>query len=163
MTRTRSEYRLDDLETLPVDGVATTGAISVRLPGAADRDELAALLLAAYRGTVDDEGEDLADAIEAIEHYDSILLPGPSVVVTDCAQIVAMSFVVVVDDVHYIDPVVVAPTHQRRHVGRDSVVTSLRALAADGVTSVGATITDGNVASERLFAALGFRRVGSWG
>jgi len=32
-----------------------------------------------------------------------------------------------------------------------------------GVGEIGAVITDGNTASERLFMALGFVRVGPWG
>jgi L-amino acid N-acyltransferase YncA len=43
------------------------------------------------------------------------------------------------------------------------VLTSLRRLHRDGVDEVGAVITDGNLASERLFARLGFSRVGPWG
>jgi L-amino acid N-acyltransferase YncA len=35
-------------------------------------------------------------------------------------------------------------------------------LAASGIRVVGATITDGNVPSERLFTRLGFQRVGAW-
>lgn len=158
MTRTRSEYRLDRFDALPAGQ-----PLDVRQPVGADRDELAALLLDAYRGTIDDEGEDLADAAEAIDQYLKIIRREHSVVVLDDVEIVAMSFVVVVDDVHYIDPVAVAPSHQHRRIGRDAVVTCLRSLAVDGAACVGATITDGNVASERLFGSLGYRRVGQWG
>jgi hypothetical protein len=38
----------------------------------------------------------------------------------------------------------------------------LASLAAIGISEVGATITDGNVASERLFTGLGFDRRGAW-
>ena len=73
-----------------------------------------------------------------------------------------MSFVVVVDGRHYIDPVAVHPDAKRAGVGRAAVATSLGSLIAAGVTEVGATITDGNEPSERLFDSLGFERVGSW-
>jgi L-amino acid N-acyltransferase YncA len=36
-------------------------------------------------------------------------------------------------------------------------------LGEAGVREVGAVITDGNTASERLFQDLGFVRIGSWG
>lgn len=87
----------------------------------ADRDALAALLLDAYRGTIDDEGR------------------------------------------HYIDPVATAASRKGRGIGAWAVATSIRLLQRDGVGGVGAVITDGNVASERLFARLGFTRVGPWG
>ena len=76
---------------------------------------------------------------------------------------VAFSFVVVVNEVHYIDPVVVAPVRKQRGVARATVQLCLASLAAAGIAEVGATITDGNIASERLFAGLGFGRCGEWG
>jgi L-amino acid N-acyltransferase YncA len=39
---------------------------------------------------------------------------------------------------------------------------TLATLAESGVTEVGATITDGNEPSQRLFTSLGFERVGAW-
>ena len=74
----------------------------------------------------------------------------------------AFAFVVVVNDVHYIDPVVVASTRKRLGIGDALVRRCLGSLADAGVCEVGATITDGNVASERLFIGLGFDRHGSW-
>ena len=38
----------------------------------------------------------------------------------------------------------------------------LGSLGDAGISEVGATITDGNVASERLFIGLGFHRQGPW-
>jgi ribosomal protein S18 acetylase RimI-like enzyme len=156
--RTRSEYRLRELTSLSGDGVSDAAPVSEM-----QRDEMAALLLRAYRGTIDDEGEDLDDARDAIDHYLGIILRDHSIVVPRGGELIAMCFVVVVGDIHYIDPVVVDPAHKRGGLGRACVVTSLRAMAADGITEVGATITDGNTASERLFAGLGFQRRGAWG
>ena len=61
-----------------------------------------------------------------------------------------------------IDPIVVASARKRSGVGNALVRKCLRSLADAGVAEVGATITDGNVASERLFIELGFNRHGSW-
>ncbi|MEM9036087.1 MAG: GNAT family N-acetyltransferase [Actinomycetota bacterium] len=158
MSRTRSEYRL---APIVVDGDGF--ALETKLLENEDREPLATLMLAAYRDTIDDEGEVLDDAREAIDHYLAHAIRSHSFVAVEQGAPVAFSFVVVVDDLHYIDPVVVSPTHQGQGLGRAAVRCSLRSLAASGVTEVGATITDGNVPSERLFARLGFVRVGAWG
>lgn len=156
--RTRSEYRMSPIRVprLPV-------ALAARPPGEADRDALAAVMLDAYRGTVDDEGEDLVDARRAIDHYLATIRRAHSfVVVGDDDVIVAFSFVVFLEGLHDIDPVVVASAHKRRGLGSVTVGRCLRSLADAGIVEVGATITDGNVASERLFAQLGFSRRGTW-
>jgi L-amino acid N-acyltransferase YncA len=80
----------------------------------------------------------------------------------DGPDLVAFAFVVVVDDVHYIDPVVVASARKRLGLGGALVRRCLGSLADAGIREVGATITDGNVASERLFIGLGFHRHGPW-
>ena len=80
----------------------------------------------------------------------------------DGGKPVACSFVVTVNELPYIDPVLVAPTHRGTGLGRSMVTASLRSLQDGESTEVGAVITDGNEPSERLFATLHFRRVGSW-
>ena len=128
-----------------------------------DRDALAVLLLDAYRGTIDDEGEELDDAYEAIDHYLAAIVRPHSFLLLERETLVAFSFVVVVNEVHYVDPVVVASAGKRQRFGRAAVELCLDSLAQVEVPEVGATITDGNLASERLFIGLGFTRQGVWG
>lgn len=158
MTRTRSEYRLSTVnaEQPSVD------RLTRRVRGT-DRDVLAALMLDAYRGTIDDEGEEIDDALTAVDQYIARMLHEHSFVVTENDRVVAMAFVTVGDGVHYVDPIVVAADRKRTGLGRDAVRILLDSLVSAGVTEVGATITDGNTASERLFLGLGFTRRGSWG
>ena len=59
--------------------------------------------------------------------------------------------------------VATAAARKGHGLGTDAVLHSLGSLARDGVSDVGAVITDGNVASERLFRRLEFARVGPWG
>ena len=75
----------------------------------------------------------------------------------------AMAFIVIVGGVHYVDPIVVAADRKRSGTGRDALRIVLDSLANEGVSCVGATITDGNIASEGLFLGLGFTRRGPWG
>jgi L-amino acid N-acyltransferase YncA len=123
---------------------------------------LAALLLDAYRNTIDDEGEDFDDAYAAIDQYLTRIERPHSFVVVEQDIVNAFAFVVVVGEIRYIDPVVVAPSLKRRGLGRATAQLCLDALATAGITEVRATITDGNTASERLFAGLGFIRRGPW-
>jgi GNAT superfamily N-acetyltransferase len=127
-----------------------------------DRSALAALMLDAYRDTIDDEGEDLDDALVAIDHYMTGWVPEHSFVVTEDGRIVVMAFITIGDGVHYVDPIVVAADRQRTGLGRDAVSILLDSLVTAGISEAGATITDGNTASERLFLGLGFTRRGPW-
>jgi L-amino acid N-acyltransferase YncA len=101
--------------------------------------------------------------LNAVDDWLSRLESPHSVMLEQDARIVAVSFVVNVAGREYIDPVAVVSGHKRAGLGRAAVATSLRSLREVGVREVGAVITDGNTASERLFTSLGFMRVGSWG
>lgn len=146
----------------PIRIVATPVALAVVHPDEQQRDPLAALLLDAYRNTIDDEGESFEDARSAIDDYLTSIVRPHSFVMLDGSDLVAFAFVVVVNDVHYIDPVVVASVRKRLGLGDAVVRRCLGSLAEAGINEVGATITDGNVASERLFIGLGFQRHGPW-
>ena len=157
MTRTRSEYRLSPVTSRPLSAVRVARQVLET-----DRDVLAALMLDAYRGTIDDEGEDFDDALVAVDRNLARVVNKHSFVVTEHDRVVAMAFVVIVNGVHYVDPIVVASDRKRTGLGRDAVCMLINSLAAAGVTEVGTTITDGNTASERLFLGLGFSRRGTW-
>jgi len=90
------------------------------------------------------------------------ILPQYSLVVERDENLVAMAFTVVVRGTHYIDPVATASAYKRSGIGAAIVSTVLQMLADDGVVNVGAVITEGNLASERLFLSLGFEQVGVW-
>lgn len=162
MSRTRSEYRLQLPQLRAVPSDESWPALVLRGVQVSDRSATARLLLEAYRGTIDDEGEGDDEALEAIDEYFSHIIWPHSFVVVEGDHMIAMSFVVVVDERHYIDPVATVASHKGRGIGSRAVIESLNSLAAAGVTEVGATITDGNTASERLFTSLGFERIGQW-
>jgi L-amino acid N-acyltransferase YncA len=146
----------------PIRIVATQVPLAVAHPDERQRDRLATLMLDAYRHTIDDEGESFEDACIAIDDYLTSIVRRHSFVMLDGADLVAFAFVVVVNDVHYIDPVVVASARKRLGLGDAVVRRCLGSLADAGIREAGATITDGNAASERLFIGLGFHRHGPW-
>jgi len=157
--QTRSEYRF----TIDVGQFQNDLPQAVNL-AANDRDGLAQLMLDAYRGSIDDEGETFEEAGEAIDFYLGNCLAAHSWVATQDGAPIGMSLVLIVEanGLHYIDPVAVSALHKQQGLGRRLVHASLASLADAGVREVGATITDGNVPSERLFANLGANRVGPW-
>ena len=146
----------------PIRIAASSVPLPTTRPDEQQRDQLAALMLDAYRNTIDDEGESLEDAFSAIDYYLASIVRPHSHVMVDGSDLMAFAFVVVVNDVYYIDPVVVASARKRLGLGSALVRKCIGSLADAGVFEVGATITDGNVASERLFVGLGFDRLGSW-
>jgi len=155
--RTRSEYRLP-----LVQGQFEALTTDIENLGAKHRQALAELMLDAYQGTIDDEGETIVEALEVIDYSLDHCLREHSFVLMRNSQPIAMSLMVVVDGTHYIDPVAVSAAHKNGGLGRQMVETSLASAADAGVTEIGATITDGNSTSERLFASLGAQRIGPW-
>ena len=155
----RNEFRRATLEG---NRLASTLApwSSCRPPSQHDRTELAHLLLDAYRETIDDEGETITEARQAIDDYLQRILPQYSLVAERDGSLLAMAFTVVVRGTHYIDPVATASAYKRNGIGAATVSAVLQMLADDDIVDVGAVITEGNVPSERLFLSLGFERVG---
>ena len=142
----------------PIPGVVTRRVV------AADHHPLARLMLDAYRGTIDYEGEDLDDAVGEVGSWlGSDPLLAHSVVASMGGDPVSAVMVSVVEDEPFIGYVISDPARKRRGLARLVVTTALASLAAAGHRRVVFYITDGNVASERLFAGLGAVRVGSDG
>lgn len=159
-TRTRSEYRLA-LHGTPLLSAGADGFV-LRPVERRDHDDLARVMLDGYRGSVDDEGERQAEAGDAIDHYFATMVWRYGLVLTRDGAVVAFAFVVTVGGRHFVDPVVTASGVKRTGLGTAVVSAVLASLQVDGIVDVGATITDGDVPSEQLFASLGFVRVGPW-
>jgi hypothetical protein len=85
-----------------------------------DRDALAALMLEAYSGTIDDEGENIEGALLAVDHYIAGMEHEHFFLLTEEDRVVAMAFVMVADGVHNVDRIVVAVDRKRSGVGRDA-------------------------------------------
>jgi len=144
----------------PPEGLAVRGIV------ADDLRALAELMLDAYRGTIDDEGEGIVEAIAEVEGYFSGAGGNP--------PLLEYSAALVRDDIiesacmikHWRDrdrPLVgyIVSAHRRKRQGLATVVLaqSIGRLQQAGYRDVRAVITEGNTASERLFQRAGFQRI----
>ena len=112
VSRTRSEYVLSPPSKALARAASTPQSALIRGVRVDDRDVLASLLLDAYRGTVDDEGEGNEEAHAAIDDYFARLVWGHSMVLDEGDSLSAISFIVIVDGRHYVDPVATASTRK---------------------------------------------------
>ena len=121
-----------------------------------DRDSLAQLMLDAYTGTIDYEGESIVEAREAVDDWfrDAPLL-GQSFGAEIDGRLVSAVLAMTLDDAPFISIVMTAPEHKGYGLGRAVVATSLESLRAEHHGAVTLYITEGNAPSERLFASLG--------
>ena len=135
-----------------------------RNPSIADKQILAELMLDAYRGTIDDDGETIADAIGEVEsyfsHQDSSWFDYSWLVLIEndlaCACLVGFWEERNSPMISYI---MTHPRWKGKHLATTAVSRSLRALADRNFTKVHAAITEGNFPSERVFTRVGFSRV----
>ena len=149
----RTTYEIDLIERSTAPRPA---AVRAAEPG--DRAALAALMLDAYAGTIDDEGESLADAEAEIADW---LEWGGSLADSVVEhELRAACLVSHLDDRVVIGYVMTAAASKRLGLARLVVIAALDGLAEAGLDRVELTITDGNTASERLFAGLGARPLG---
>ena len=128
----------------------------IRHPIPGDRDGLAELMLDAYLGTIDYAGEGIEEARAEVEDY---LANDPrldsSWVVEDGDRFLAAILLSTMEDEPLVGYVMTRASAKGHGLAAGLLEKSLRSLQDQGWASVGAFITPGNTASERLFARAG--------
>lgn len=134
-----------------------------RVPQPEDGDALAALMLEAYRGTIDDEGETPEETRAAVQQlFDGDfgpLLWAVSEVIEEDGRLVAATLITIWDDRPFLAFTVTAPSHQRQGLARAGVQRAMNRLRAGDETELQLVVTQGNSAAEHMYTSLGFCRV----
>ena len=166
MQHHRHEYALTFADSgSPVDSAASRGFV-MRAVEPADLSPLAELMLEAYRNTIDYEGEGLTEAVEEVQRYFSPVSEDPPLL--GCSVLVSSGSTLhcacLIKQWHrrqcpLVGYVMCHPAWKRRRLAALALTESLRRLKEAGFNQVRAVITEGNVASERLFLRAGFRRL----
>ncbi len=130
-----------------------------------DRHNLSILLYAAFRGTIDDEGERLADARAEIDRTFTgkygRLLPDCSFVYQE-EELLLSACLISCSEPDRIPLVVFSMTHpqaQRQGLARLLLRRSINALLDRGYKQLQLVVTDGNSPAQHLYASLGFRPI----
>lgn len=147
----------------PVPALASPVDLRVRTVAPADLADLATLMLSAYIGTIDYEGENLDDATAEVGSFfdDPESLLGRSYIVEDDGEIVSAVLVSMRHGLPFIGYVMTLPSHKRKGLARLVVTEAINRLADDGHERVVLYITDGNTPSESLFRSVGAVHIGS--
>lgn len=147
-------YEIDLSKRVQVD---TPDDVTVRAVSREDLDGLARLMLDAYIGTIDYEGEDLDDAMDEVETFfdDGQSLLDRSLVVEAEGSIVSAILVSIYEGEPFIGYVMTLPSHKNHGLARLATTIALENLATDGDERAVLYITEGNVASEALFRSVG--------
>jgi GNAT superfamily N-acetyltransferase len=144
----------------PLGPQAPTGAATAHTTRSADRQALAELVIAAYTGTIDDEGETPEQALAEIDRtmggaYGPYL-EDCSFLVASEGRAVAASLITNWTEAPLIAFVMVDPGFQRRGLGELVIRLSMGALWKRGERALVLFVTDGNAPAQRLYARLGF-------
>jgi len=142
---------------------ALSGSWRARAIGSDDVHALGALMLAAYRGTVDNQGESEADAVAEVERtigggYGPLLGDG-SFVVEEGGWIVGASMTTLFHSDPFLTYLVVDPEMQRCGIGTFLVAASGNALLSAGYARLDLFVTEANEPAVNLYRKLGFRVV----
>ena len=143
---------------------APTADPAVRIPTPDDADALARLMLDAYDGTIDYEGETIVEARDEVARY----FGGRPLLETSWLRVGGGEIVSALLASHWagrgcpiVSYVMTSPRLKGTGAATELLARTLRSLADAGHDEVRAVITEGNLPSERLFLRAGFRRVES--
>jgi hypothetical protein len=129
--------------------------VVTRAPEPGDAEPLAQLMLDAYMGTIDYDGENIEDARAEIEEYfSSEPLLGCSRIIEVEGVLAAASLLSIWQGSALVGYVMTGSSSKRHGLARAALLGSLDCLSAT-YREAFAFITEGNTASERLFASLG--------
>jgi predicted GNAT family acetyltransferase len=121
-----------------------------------DLGDLAQLMLDAYIGTIDYEGENLDEAAaEVRSFFDGDPMLDHSFLVEVEERIVSAILIVNHNEGPLVRTVMTLPEYKRKGLARVVTSRTLVSLAAQGYTKLVLYITEGNQASEALFKSLG--------
>ncbi len=151
MTRVRYEIDLSGASDEP-----TLVSFQTRTIERDDLKDLAQLMLDAYMGTIDYEGENLQDAVDEIRSFlDGDPMLEHSIVVEVEGRIVSG---ILIDNHHegpLVRSVVTLPDFKGKGLAKAVASRTLVSLAEQGYAKLVLYITEGNLASEALFRSLG--------
>lgn len=134
-----------------------------RPPAPTDAEALASLMLEAYRGSTDDEGETIDDARREIRrlldgHYGEFL-PEVSEVVERDGRIVAATLLTIWEGKPLVSFSMTSPAWKRSGLARAGLLRSINSLLQRGDRELQLFVTRGNEPAERLYESLGFREI----
>jgi ribosomal protein S18 acetylase RimI-like enzyme len=132
-----------------------------RPPTPADQAALAGLMLGAYRGSIDDEGETLDDALAVVGQLFGGEFGTPmwacSELVEHAGTVVAATLITLYAGGPFVAFSMTAPAWQRQGLARAGLQRAMARLAAGDEPLLRLVVTEGNPA-ERLYESLGFQR-----
>ena len=130
-----------------------------------DREDLAILLYAAYRGTIDDDGETFADALAEIDkvfagEYGEFL-PECSFVIEEGEFLASASLITWWEphDAPLVAFTMTRPDARGRGLARTLLKESMNALLERGDDRLTLIVTDGNEPAQAFYQDLGFREI----
>ena len=132
-----------------------------RNPRPQERELLAHLMLAAYRGAADDEGETIADALQEVDNVlhsaDRPFMPEASFVIEVDATLASASLVSLFRGAPLLTHVMTHPRYKRGGLAAAAVLSSANALSEQGWSSLSLYVTDSNEPALALYRNLGFQ------
>jgi hypothetical protein len=134
-------------------------AHAARNPRLKERELLAHLMLAAYRGGADDEGESIAEALQEVDSVlvsaDRPFIPEASFVIEVDAALASASLVSLFRGAPLVTHIMTHPHSKRRGFGVSALLSSANALREQGWSSLSLYVTDSN--EPALARKLGFQ------
>ena len=154
MTRRHLVARLGTVEAVPI-------GLALRAPSEGDLEELAGIMLDAYRGTIDADGDETPEvARDEVAGYFAGRSGAPhlehSRVAIDRGRIVSAVLVSEFEGTPLIAYVFTAADHKGRGLADALTRAAMRALAGAGRERVHLWVTAGNTPAERIYERLGF-------
>lgn len=155
----RHQYTIDLTQFEPTD---SPDDLALRSINRDDHEALARLMLNAYIGTIDYEGEGIEEARKEVGSFldDRPLLKHSFAVVGSEDLLSACLVMTWKDGNPFVGSVMTDPTNKNRGLAKACLLESMNSLTAAGETTVNLFITEGNTPSEQLFASIGAHRIG---
>jgi GNAT superfamily N-acetyltransferase len=136
-------------------------ARAARNPRPEERELLAHLMLAAYRGAADDEGETIAEALQEIDNVlvsaDRPFIPAASFIIEVDATLASASLVSLFRGAPMVTHVMTDQRYKRRGLGASALLSSANALREQGWSSLSLYVADSNGPALALYRKLGFQ------